>query len=231
MRCGVGVSMDGIGAANALRKFPDGSQAFDAIAEGIRNLGAVGMKCGLTTVVTGQNAAMLGQLADLSLYFGNVGGVGLDLFRPIGCGAGRDFSADAASLEAGLRDLKKKAQALNAAGVSFRFRELERIRKRSGINPCGASYCYAQTDASLCVDGRGDIWPCSSLAGDRNFYLGNIKDGLPKEKRSSIKQLHAPDECSGCSSFAQCLGGCPAARQAGINPLVCRMHRILSEEG
>ena len=230
MRCGVGVSLDGIGEANGLRKFPDGTPAFKATAEGIRNLGSVGMQCGLTTVVTCKNAATLGQIPDMALYFGNVGGVGLDLFRPIGRGAGKDYSAPVNELEIGLRSLKKKVQAVNEAGRPFRFREMERIRKRKSISGCGDCYCYAQTDASICVDGRGDVWPCSSLAGDRRFYLGNIKNGLPEKKRSTLERLKAPGECMMCDSYAQCLGGCPAARQDEDSPLNCRMHHVLSEE-
>ena len=230
IRCGVGVSLDGVGEANALRCFPAGSSSFDAVAAGIRSLGSAGMQCGLTPVVTRQNAAMLGQIPDLALYFGNVGGVGLDLFRPIGRGSEQDMAADCEALEAGLRSLKKKVQELNAAGIPFRFRELARIQKRRSLNSCSGSYCYAQMDASLCVDGRGDMWPCSSFAGDKRFYLGNIRDGLPAKKRDALQSLQAPPACRACAAYAHCMGGCPAARQKGIDPLVCRMHRILSED-
>lgn len=231
IRCGVGVSLDGIGAANALRCFPDGTPAFDAIVAGIRNLGGIGMRCGLTAVVTNHNAALLGQIPDLALYLGNVSGVGLDLFRPIGRGAGQDFSPNASELEAGLRVLRNKTFELNRAGIPFRFRELERIRKRGALNGCGNYYCYAQTDVSFCVDGRGDLWPCSSLAGDKRFYLGNIADGLPKKSRNSMKELNAPEKCRECAAYAQCLGGCPAARREEVDPLTCRMQHVLSEEG
>lgn len=230
MRCGVGVSLDGVAAANALRRFPDGTPSFDAAAAGIRALGREGMRCGLTAVVTKCSAASLGQLADLALYFGNVSGVGLDLFRPIGRGAGQDFAPDADALEVGLRALKEKAQALSAAGVPFRFRELERIRKRSTANACFSHYCYAQTDVSLCIDGRGDIWPCSSLAGDSRYLLGNLADGLPQTPRSALCGLNAPSECRKCEDYARCLGGCPAARQTRANPLACQMHRTLCKD-
>lgn len=230
IRCGVGVSLDGIGAANALRCFPDGTPAFDAISAGIRNLGSAGMRCGLTAVVTNCNAASLGLIPDLALYLGNVSGVGLDLFRPLGRGVGRDFSPNPDELETGLRALKSKAQELNRAGIPFRFRELERIRKRIALNACGGHYCYAQTDASFCVDGRGDMWPCSSLAGDKRFYLGNIVDGRARKSRDQLEGLNPPAKCRSCVVYGQCLGGCPAARQEEVNPLTCRMHRILSQE-
>lgn len=229
IRCGVGVSLDGVGKANELRCFPDGTPAYDAIVSGIRNLGGVGMRCGLTAVVTNRNAALLGQIPDLALYLGNVSGVGLDLFRPIGRGAEQDFSADENALEVGLRALKSKAQQLNDVGIPFRFREWERIRQRGALKACSETYCYAQTDASFCVDGRGDIWPCSSLAGDKCFYLGNIADEVDLKPRGLLEMLKAPEQCNACASYTQCLGGCPAARQKGINSLTCKMQQVLSE--
>lgn len=136
IRCGVGVSLDGLGTANALRSFPDGTASTEAVVQGIRNLGSVGMGCGLTTVVTSANAARLGELADLALWLGNAAGVGLDLFRPLGRGAGKGLSPDPDELAVGLRSLKQKAETLSAAGIPFRFRELERIRKRKKRSAC-----------------------------------------------------------------------------------------------
>lgn len=232
MRCGVGVSLDGAGAANSLRVFPDGSASFDAAVQGIRNLGAAGLRCGLTAVVTSVNAGELGQIADLALYLGNVAGVGLDLFRPLGRGQGRALSPDADKLAYGLRQLKTRTGQLTQAGIPFRFRELERLRKRRALRACGEIYCYAQTSLSLAIDGRGDCWPCSSLAGRSGYLLGNIRDGLPGEN-CKAKNLAAPEQCRQCGSYALCLGGCPAGRadREENDQLTCVMHRVLTEEG
>ena len=229
IRCGVGVSLDGVEEANRLRVFPDGTPCYDVVVQGIRNLGQTGMRCGLTAVVTCVNASQLGQLADLALYLGNVAGVGLDLFRPLGRGAGQCLSTTAEDLTAGLRKLTTKAKAFEAAGIPFRFRELERMRKRKASSVCVETYCYAQTSLSLAVDGRGDCWPCSSLAGRAGFCLGNLRDGLP-EKNCKANDLAASKTCGSCPSFAQCLGGCPAGRvENGKNdPLTCVMHRVLA---
>lgn len=230
IRCGVGVSLDGLGDANALRPFPNGTASTEAVVQGIRNLGGVGMRCGLTTVVTSANAARLGELADLALWLGNAAGVGLDLFRPLGRGTGQDLSPDPDELAVGLRFLKQKAETLSAAGISFRFRELERIRKRKNLSACPSAYCYAQTGLSLAVDGRGDCWPCSSLAGQETCLLGNIRDGLPERGGEQIPALSAPENCRNCESYSQCLGGCPAGRlaQEKTDRLTCVMHRVLA---
>lgn len=231
IRCGVGVSLDGIGDANDLRVFPDGTPCFDAVVQGVRNLGQIGMSCGMTAVVTKVNAKYLGQLSDLALYLGNVAGVGLDLFRPLGRGDGQDLSADPEALASGLRALKAQTNKLALAKIPFRFREIERLRKRRTLSTCSETYCYAQTELSLAVDGRGDCWPCSSLAGQEGCLLGNIRDGLP-EKNHKASELAAPESCRQCGSYALCLGGCPAGRagQEKTDHLTCVMHRVLVEE-
>ena len=231
IQCGVGVSLDGVGQANSLRVFPDGTASYDTVVQGVQNLGQVGLRCGMTAVVTKTNAEYLGQLADLALYLGNVAGVGLDLFRPLGKGAGQDLSPDPEALAHGLRALKEKSKNLVQAKIPFRFREMERLRKRRALTGCGEAYCYAQTDLSLAVDGRGDCWPCSSLAGRKGYLLGNIRDGLP-ETNNKINDLAAPERCKQCTSYALCLGGCPAGRTAQMSQdaLTCVMHQVLAEE-
>lgn len=230
MRCAVGVSLDGLGEANGLRIFPNGTGAFSAAAEGIRNLGRCGLRCNLTVVVTRANAARLGELPDMALWLSNVGSVGLDLFRPLGRGAGANLSPLPEDLEAGLRALCRRTYQIRAAGVPFRLRELERLRRRAACTDCGGVYCYAQTDRSLAVDGAGDCWPCSSLAGREGFLLGNLRHGL---QSGPPPGLEAPPACIACPDFPLCLGGCPAGRTARDDPpdgLTCLMARVMGEE-
>lgn len=233
IRCGVGVSLDGPGEANALRVFPDGRVSTESVIQGIQNLGEAGMRCGMTTVVTAVNAARLGELPDLALWLGNVAGVGLDLFRPLGRGAGRDLSPVPAKLAVGLKVLRQKTQALSSTGIPFRFRELERIKKRRNLTACFSAYCYAQTGLSLAVDGKGRCWPCSSLAGREDFLLGSIWDGLPGQADCGRPELGAPASCRACASFSLCLGGCPAGRlgRDAVDPLVCAVHQALTGSG
>ena len=226
--CAVGVSLDGPGDLNGCRWFPDGSPSYAAALEGIRRLGAVGGRCNLTAVVTAKNAERLELLADLALTLGNVQGVGLDLFRPLGRGERADLAPDPEALRTGLRALVRRTLTLERAGIPFHLRELDRWRSRrkSGGGPV---YCYAQTDLSLAVDARGDLWPCSSLAGLPDFCLGNLRDGLPEGERA-LPALAAPSACRTCSRFSLCGGGCPAGRLGGRPaPLTCVMQEIISE--
>ena len=226
--CAVGVSLDGPGELNGCRCFTDGLPSYGAAAEGIRRLGAAGGRCNLTAVVTSRNAARLELLADLALALGNVRGVGLDMLRPLGRGADAQLEPDPAELRRGFRALVRRTLALERAGVPFHLRELDRwrSRRRSGG---GTVYCYAQTDLSLAVDARGDLWPCSSLVSVSGFRLGNIRDGLP-EGGHRPAALSAPESCRSCSRFSVCLGGCPAGRLGGgPAPLACVMQEVISE--
>ena len=232
MHYAVGVSLDGLNEANRLRVFPNGSPSFPTILMGIRNLGEQGLRCNLTTVVTNANAQFLGQLPDLALWLGNVSGIGLDLFRPLGRGAETDYSPGIGELRVGLPELIRKTRDLRKAGIPFRLREMERLKHRASMTGCGEIYCYAQSGQSLCVDASGSCWPCSSLAGSPEFYLGNLRDGLPR--LSGLADALAPgDPCRQCPSFSVCAGGCPAGRtvrSGAPNPLTCEMNRILLEE-
>ena len=232
IHCAVGVSLDGMAAANALRVFPDGNPSFTAAVEGIRNLGQCGIRCGMTTVVTSVSAPYLGRLPDLALWLGNVDGVGLDLFRPLGRGAGQNLAPEPEVLAAGLEALCRRTMEVRKTGYLFQVRELERIKRRRAQGSCSGLYCYAQTDRSLAVDGSGSCWPCSSLTGVAGFYLGNIRDGIPKLPIAA-SCLPAPPECTRCPSLSICLGGCPARRLTSQNrtdTLLCTMTKTLAAQ-
>ena len=230
--CAVGVSLDGAGAGNGLRVFPDGSESFSHITQGIRCLGQEGLRCNVTTVISSANSGTLPQILDLSLVLGNIAGIGLDLFRPIGRGAEQDFSPEPEALEQGLKSLVSHYRELKQVGIPIHLRELDKLSQRRKHPMPEPVYCYAQTEKSLAVDGLGDCWPCSSLTGAEGCRLGNIRDGLPAKERSGL-DLMPPAQCISCESFSVCKGGCPAMR-SGRNhepdSLTCQMHHILNRE-
>ena len=210
----------------------NGSPSFTAEVEGIRNLGQRGIRCGMTAVVTSVGAPYLGRLPDLAMWLGNVDGVGLDLFRPLGRGKGQSLAPEPEALTAGLEALCHRTAEVRKTGYLFQVRELERIKRRRAKGSCNGIYCYAQTDRSLAVDGSGVYWPCSSLTGAKGFYLGNIRDGIPQLPVAS-PCLSAPPECTRCPSFSVCLGGCPARRLTSPNrtdTLICTMTQTLAAQ-
>lgn len=230
--CSVGVSLDGTPQANRLRTFQDGTPAYDATIQGIRNLGQAGLQCNLTTVITSANAALLGQIPDLALWLGNVRGVGLDLFRPLGRGQQQDLTPCPDDLVLGLKALIQETKKIQSVGIPFRLRELQRQQQRLSCGGCNVPYCYAQTDQSLCVDGAADCWRCSSLAGHGDYFLGNLWDGRVVFPVAQ-PVLPLPEQCTDCSMVTACGGGCPAgrlARRQQPDPMTCLITRVLFEE-
>jgi uncharacterized protein len=68
----------------------------------------------------------------------------------------------------------------------------------------------------LAVAPDGTVHPCQRFAGTREYPLGNVHDGLglapaasPVWKQFETWQERMTIECSGCSHFEYCRGGCP----------------------
>ena len=229
MRCAVGVSLDGIGAANSLRIYPDGSPAFEDVLTGVRTLAAFGMHCNLNAVVSRANQAHLHELVELAAYLPNVRGVGLDMFRPIGRGAGGEYTQDTATLGDDIMRMLARRAELHALGVNVRVKELEKVRAMVQNGVRETCYCYAETGFSAAVDPRGDVYPCSSFVGMEGMRLGNVETGV----RFAPAAPAMCEVCKGCEDAPLCRGGCPAGRAAsgGRNEADCIMHRTIIEYG
>lgn len=229
MRCAVGVSLDGMGAANGARVYPNGEPAFDDIVKGIGTLAAAGIQCNLNAVISRMNQAHLDELADLAAYLPNVRGIGLDMFRPIGRGRGCDLEVDLATLEGDFTRLLARYEKLCTLGANLKIKELEKIRSMLNTNAFPECYCYAQTEYSVAVDPKGDIYPCSSMIGMRSMFMGNVEDGI----MTSVNVPGMDEICVSCAHAEFCRGGCPAGRVAcgGCNPGDCIMHRMVIDYG
>lgn len=228
LRCAVGVSLDGIGEANGLRVYGSGREAFSDTVEGIRNLGEAGLFCNINAVVSRKNQNRLGELVELAGLLGNVKGLGLDMFRPLGRGEKEDYAPDMDTLPGDLEAMLQKQEELSSLGISVRIKELEKVRIMLGTGVRETCYCHAQTSNSLAVDPRGDIYPCSSFVGRKEMRMGNVEEGI-----KNSPAVPGPDEiCRTCELAALCRGGCPAGRMAcgGRNEADCMMHRTMIQE-
>jgi len=70
---------------------------------------------------------------------------------------------------------------------------------------CGAGYGY------LAVDAEGSFFPCHRLAGEHEFRVGDLDDGVDMKKiKASLETLTAGKEglCSDCWARTLCTGGC-----------------------
>lgn len=231
MHCAVGVSLDGIGEANRLRVYPGGRESFEDVIEGIRTLGQSGMACNVNTVVTKVSQNGLDKMPELAAYLGNVRGIGLDMFRPLGRGQAEDFSPCTEALPQNLTAMLEKQKQLKFLGVTVRIKELEKIRIMLKEQVRETCYCYAQTGDSIAVDPCGDIYPCSSFVGMKEMCIGNVWEDCKELKNPDVPGMDAV--CQSCEVKIFCRGGCPAGRAAcgGRNETDCMMHRTILEYG
>lgn len=229
LRCAVGVSLDGIGDANRLRVYPDGTPVFKDVLKGIRNLGLRGIYCNINAVISCANQSGLAQLLELAAYLGNVKGLGLDMFRPLGRGENGVGFPDIKRLPEDLKALMEKQEQLADLGVMVKIKELEKVRIMLQNDIQETCYCYAQTGDSVAVDPRGDIYPCSSFVGMNEMCMGNVETGLLKFPE--VPRMGS--ECLSCEKKKICRGGCPAGRAAcgGLNVADCIMHQTIIEYG
>lgn len=79
------------------------------------------------------------------------------------------------------------------------------LQKR--VSACGAGNEY------LSVVPNGDLYPCHQFAGDSNFYMGDVWQGITHpEIRAKFKNscLFTREKCGDCFAKYVCSGGCSA---------------------
>ena len=103
---------------------------------------------------------------------------------------------------------------------------VERKRQGKGVNffhfmidleggPCVAkrlSGCGSGTEY-LAVTPWGDFYPCHQFAGDKDFLMGNVYDGVKEGKireKFAASCLFTREECGDCFAKFICSGGCAA---------------------
>lgn len=223
LRVALGVSLDGPPAVNdLLRPIKGGEPSTMAVINGLQNLGAVGVKVGLTAVLTKESTAYLPRLVELAAYLGNVHGIALDLLRPMGRGlVNKTLSPSPELLAQQVKAALYRSAELAAWGAPLvRFREVERLKYQLRHKVARKHYCYATTGQSLVVMPDGSVYPCSSLAGTPSFYLGKVTFyGFSLSQALSEVPLlqRTVDELKGCRSCLDnwlCGGGCLARAYA-----------------
>ena len=106
------------------------------------------------------------------------------------------------------------------------------LQKR--VSACGAGNEY------FSVVPNGDIYPCHQFAGNKDFLMGNVRDGiLKKDIRKSFAEnsLFTREDCSDCFAKFICSGGCSANNfnfMGNVNkpyPITCAMMKKRIECG
>ncbi|MDQ0286909.1 uncharacterized protein J2Z49_002026 [Desulfofundulus luciae] len=226
----LGVSLDGPPEINdRLRPYNRGRGSTPDVVRGLQNLAVEGIKVGLTAVLTDKSTPGLTRLVELAAYLGNVHGLSLDLLRPVGRGGeGQAVPPDVDLLDRSVRAAFHRAQEIaRLGGPLIRFREVERLKYLLCRGVARQHYCYATTGQSLAVSPDGSVYPCASLCGLTEFYLGRITDGRFSlaEALAGTPLLGRTVErvagCRDCPDRFLCGGGCPARAYALTGRVDC----------
>jgi uncharacterized protein len=206
MKMAVGVSLDGPPAAN--ESLRGGTQL---TVQGIQHLAEEGIMLNLNSVVTALNVEKLPELADFALYLGNVAGIGFDLLRKAGLAKENSETLGhptAEQLTTALKRLFERCEYNRQQfGRKIVVREIEEAKKRLAVKACSPGYCYASYGRSYVFLPNGDSYPCGSMIGNPNYYLGNI--WRPPLKTMALTRQKA-GRCEECPYSAFCPGGCPS---------------------
>jgi uncharacterized protein len=201
----IGVSLDGLPETNERLR----GKTREAVA-GIALLGEAGLMVNLNTVVCDVNAEKLRETADMALYLGNVRGIALDPLRLAGRAADDGAEVKPASPSAllkGLELLRHRVEEINAASPrKLLVREFEKAKYLRDTENLVTDYCYAGRGASFVVLPNGDCYPCGSLAGRREYFMGNVRTGIS----AMALRYTRPGRCGVCAHKKYCNGGCPS---------------------
>ncbi|MFI3206021.1 MAG: radical SAM protein [Clostridia bacterium] len=205
LKIAIGISLDGKKAINEQVR-----GATNKVLQGIMELRNQAVMINLNAVVTKYNVEHLDELIDLSLWLGNVGGIGLDLLRNAGSAINcfENLQITKEQLVNGLKKMHERANEIeNLSGKKIGIREIEKAKKRLGKNTKSENYCYASIAHSIVVLPNGKLYPCGSLINEK-YFMGTATDfSLENVKCTSCKK---PTKCANCKYNFYCVGSCPS---------------------
>lgn len=207
----IGISLDGRPAVNdKLRVKKNGSGATGAILAGVEVLRRNNIACGVTCVVTKENVQELSGIIDFAYFLGNIRKIGFDILRGQGRGAFLQ-PPSAQEMQRAMEQVYARRDKLSRlAGYTISIAQQERVKTLCKGCAEAFGHCYAMNGEAAFVDAKGDIFACSSLVGNQDFYLGNVFSGLEapliEKTKNTIKE--AMSFCCQCASFKLCGGGC-----------------------
>lgn len=197
------------------RKFADGRGSFKQIEKGIDKALSMGVPVCIRINTDKENIECLPELAEfihkkrwaeagLTAYIGPV--------RDISCADYSNFIPMHKLLKRIFELYKEKPITKNIALVGWIWLDnIKMLAKKGMMRPPQFSFCGANAKR-YCLDCFGDVYPCVSITGKREYKIGRFIPDLEIDERTeknwrrrSIKTI---PECSKCSLGPLCGGGC-----------------------
>ena len=227
----VGVSLDGPIEVNEVLR---GSTK--KTIQGLRSLASVGIMTNINCVVSNFNIDMLPKLIDFAIYLGNIRGIGFDLLRYSGRAKTDSQLILSKITEKQIIDLifrmyNHSETCFRNTGKRIGLKPIEEAKVRLKKQACCDDYCYANQGNSYVFMPNGDCYPCPSLSGNEQYYLGNIHFGT---LQYIAVQPNKDNTCKECEHDQYCSGACPArmilnGQDKVLHSLDCAMKKVSFE--
>lgn len=229
----IGVSLDGRPNINdKLRLTKAGDGATSSILYGLEVLKRNNIAVGITCVVTDENVSELAGIVEFAYFIGNIRRIGFDLLRGQGRGAVLKPPSETAMRKAMEQVYEKARQLAYLTGYKIHFAQQERVKILCADSSHEFGHCYAMNGEAAFIDAKGDIYACSSLVGNKDFYIGNVKNGLDTILVKKVQEQIRTSMffCKQCEDFKLCGGGCFARWYgSGVKeayPSECALKRV-----
>jgi uncharacterized protein len=204
---------------------------FNEMLTGLEYLEKYSVPWRATTVVTSDSIEHLWRLAVLLSRFRMVKGMGLD-FLTIKNSAKKNnvLPPTSQAVENGIQHLLATLDMINKISCpSISFREAETV-ERCLSNDKETPFCNVCTGQSMAVYPDGSIYPCSQLAGEEIFYVGNVMQEINWSRlKHSLPSLTFND-CINCEIKNRCPGDCPSRLFYNDNTVkqnICAMYQTI----
>ena len=201
MNIKIGISLDGMFDVNESSRGET-----KKVIEAIRALEKYNKEISINCVLTGENINSLESLMEFLYLFKNINGLGLDLIRLT---PKTKFTIpQSEDLYINLKKTYEKTNFLGQViGKYIPIREIEDTKQRVNLNHHSCNYCYSSLGQTAVILPNGNVYPCSSLVGEDEYFMGNItKEKLETIKLASGKTLL----CEKCKYRKVCRGSCPS---------------------
>lgn len=83
-------------------------------------------------------------------------------------------------------------------------------------SPGGCNFCNTCLESFICINQKGDIYPCGRFSDNEICKIGNISEGISPEGNEKISEIKArrneklPLKCIRCKYLRLCYAGCSA---------------------
>lgn len=202
------VSIDGNKSIqDLLRPYKNGKSSYQSMMDGIKMLKDRGVRIAVRITITPENL----QLSETVKLLHELGVIRIAAFPASGIPG--EFAFRPGDLDTLKREYDKTAQFfLDTLFETGRFVCLSNFTDNLKLlhNAKILHYACGAARTFVSADPHGDIYPCHRMVGNHQMRLGNIKNGIDRDKQRELLENHvdSKESCRSCWARYQCGGGC-----------------------